>query len=121
LHVISSWDGGYEVWRMLNFAENGKNAISMGKFLAENGKKALFRPKIQTWTTMPLKVGIIATFRGLLSDWSTCPHALKHIQNLLQKTDDRGKIKQLQIIPRYDILAAVNKHECEKVANREIG
>jgi hypothetical protein len=26
--------------------------------LAENGKKGIFRPKIRTWTTMPLKVGI---------------------------------------------------------------
>jgi hypothetical protein len=37
-------------------------------FLAENGKKGIYSPKIRTWATMPLKVGIIGTFRGLLSD-----------------------------------------------------
>ena len=41
-----------------------------GEILAEKGKKGIFRTKIRTWTTMPLKVGIIATFRGLLSDAS---------------------------------------------------
>jgi hypothetical protein len=51
-------------------AENGKNAISRRKILAENGIYAISRLKIRTWTTMPLKVGIIATFRGLLSDCS---------------------------------------------------
>jgi len=43
---------------------------SQGEILAENGIFALFRPKIRTWTTMPLKGHIIATFRGLLSDCS---------------------------------------------------
>jgi hypothetical protein len=38
--------------------------------MEEKGIFALFRLKIRTWTTMPLKVGIIATFRGLLSDCS---------------------------------------------------
>jgi hypothetical protein len=36
--------------------------------IAENGKKAISSLKIRPWTTIPLKVGIIATFRGLLSD-----------------------------------------------------
>jgi hypothetical protein len=40
------------------------------KISAENGIFALFSPKILTWQTMPFKVGIIATFRGLLSDCS---------------------------------------------------
>jgi hypothetical protein len=40
-------------------------------FQAENGIFALFSPKILTWTTMPLKVGFIPGFRGLLSDCST--------------------------------------------------
>jgi hypothetical protein len=44
-----------------------------GKFPAEKGKKGLFRLKIRTWTTMPLKRHIIATFRGLLSDFSPEP------------------------------------------------
>jgi hypothetical protein len=39
-----------------------------GKILAEKDKKGIFRPKIRTWTTMPLKVGIINTFRGLVTD-----------------------------------------------------
>jgi len=42
----------------------------LGENSAEKGKKGISKPKIRTWTTMPLKVGIIATFRGLLSDWS---------------------------------------------------
>jgi hypothetical protein len=49
-------------------AEKGKNTVSRREISAENAFFALFRPKIRTWTTMPLKVGIIATFRGLLSD-----------------------------------------------------
>jgi hypothetical protein len=36
---------------------------------AENGMFALFSLKIQTWQTMPLKVGIILGFRGLVTDW----------------------------------------------------
>jgi hypothetical protein len=55
---------------MFKNAENGKNAISRWHISAENAIFALFRSKIRTWTTMPLKVGIIATFRGLLSDCS---------------------------------------------------
>jgi hypothetical protein len=39
-----------------------------GEISAEKAFFALFSLKIRTWTTMPLKVGIIATFRGLLSD-----------------------------------------------------
>jgi hypothetical protein len=38
--------------------------------LAEKGKKGIFRAKIRTWTPIPLKVGIIATFKRLLSDCS---------------------------------------------------
>jgi hypothetical protein len=38
--------------------------------LAEKGKKGIFRTKIQTWTTMPLKVGFIPGFKGLVTDWS---------------------------------------------------
>jgi hypothetical protein len=41
-----------------------------GKILAENGKKGIFSLKIRTWTTMPLKVGFIPGFRGLLTDCS---------------------------------------------------
>jgi hypothetical protein len=55
---------------VIKIAENGKNAISRRNIAAEKGKKGISRPKIRTWTTMPLKVGIIATFRGLLSDCS---------------------------------------------------
>jgi hypothetical protein len=44
---------------------------------AENGKKGISRPKIRTWTTMPLKVGIIATFRGLLTSCSLCKNHRK--------------------------------------------
>jgi hypothetical protein len=55
---------------MLIIAENDKKAVSRGIFRAEKGIFALFRLKIRTWRTMPLKVGIIATFRGLLTDWS---------------------------------------------------
>jgi hypothetical protein len=39
-----------------------------GEISAEKGKKGIFSTKIWTWTTMPLKVGIIATFRGLVTD-----------------------------------------------------
>jgi hypothetical protein len=49
-------------------AENGKNAISRRHNSAENAFFTLFSQKIWTWQTMPLKVGIVATFRGLLSD-----------------------------------------------------
>ena len=38
--------------------------------MAGNGKKGIPSIKIRTWQTMPLKVGIIATFRRLLSDLS---------------------------------------------------
>jgi len=41
-----------------------------GKISSENSKKDLSSTKIRTWITMPLKVGIIATFKGLLSDCS---------------------------------------------------
>jgi hypothetical protein len=41
-----------------------------GEISAENVFFAIFRQKIQTWTTMPLKGHIIATFKGLLSDKS---------------------------------------------------
>jgi hypothetical protein len=44
--------------------------------LAENGKNAISSLKIRTWTNIPLKVGFIATFRGLLSDCSVI--LLKH-------------------------------------------
>jgi hypothetical protein len=37
---------------------------------AKNAFFALFSPKIQTWTTMPLKVGFFPGFRGLLTDCS---------------------------------------------------
>jgi len=57
---------------VLKIDENGKNAVSRRSFLAENGIFALFSLKIQTWTTMPLKVGFIPGFRGLLSDISIC-------------------------------------------------
>jgi hypothetical protein len=48
--------------------DNDKNAISRREISAENAFFALFRPKIRTWTTMPLKMGIIATFRRFLID-----------------------------------------------------
>jgi hypothetical protein len=50
--------------------ENGKNALFRGNFQVEKGIFCLFSLKIRTWTTMPLKVGIIATFRGLPTDQS---------------------------------------------------
>jgi hypothetical protein len=49
---------------------NGKNAISRGHISAGNALFAISSLKIRTWTIMPLKVGIIATFRGLLSVYS---------------------------------------------------
>jgi hypothetical protein len=52
------------------FDENGKKAISRRYISAENGIFALFRLKIRIWTTMPLKVGFMPGFRGLLSDCS---------------------------------------------------
>jgi len=55
---------------------------SQGEILAENGIFALFRPKIRTWTTMPLKGHIIATFRGLLSDCSLRRNSKKGISRL---------------------------------------
>ncbi len=39
-------------------------------FLFWNKVPGTFDVKFRTWTTIPLKVGIIATFRGLLSDLS---------------------------------------------------
>jgi hypothetical protein len=39
-----------------------------GEISTENGIFALFRPKIWTWTTVPLKVGFIPGFKGLLND-----------------------------------------------------
>jgi hypothetical protein len=53
---------------LFKITENSKKGISRRENLAEKGIFALFRLEIRTWTTMPLKVGIIATFRGLLSD-----------------------------------------------------
>jgi hypothetical protein len=37
----------------------------------ENGIFALFSPKIRTWSNMPLKVGFIQPFIGLVTDLST--------------------------------------------------
>jgi hypothetical protein len=48
--------------------EKRKNAISRRAVTAGNALFTLFRIKIRTWITMPLKGHIIATFRGLLSD-----------------------------------------------------
>jgi hypothetical protein len=45
-------------------------------FQAKNGIFALFSPKIRTWTTMPLKVGFIPGFRGLLTDCSRVSEGL---------------------------------------------
>ena len=53
---------------MLEIDENSKKWISKREISAENVIFSLIRPKIRTLTTMPLKVGIIATFRGLLTD-----------------------------------------------------
>jgi hypothetical protein len=41
----------------------------LGEIQAENGIFALFSPKIRTWITMPLKVGIIATSRDKHFAW----------------------------------------------------
>jgi hypothetical protein len=54
----------------LETTENGKNAIFSRGITAETGIFAISSLKIRTWTTMPLKVGIIATFKRLLSDCS---------------------------------------------------
>jgi hypothetical protein len=53
---------------VLKITENGKNNVSRIKNLAENGIFALFRTTIRTWTTIPLKVGFIPGFKGLLTD-----------------------------------------------------
>jgi len=57
---------------------------------AENGIFALFSLKIRTWTTMPLKVGIIATFRGLLSDCSLPGNGKKGISRELAPGDKKS-------------------------------
>jgi hypothetical protein len=63
---------------------------SQGEILAENGIFALFRPKIRTWTTMPLKGHIIATFRGLLSDCSLPGNSKKSISRKLAPGDKKS-------------------------------
>jgi hypothetical protein len=60
----------YQIYRINKIAENVKNATSKWDVLAENAFFAIFSTKIKTWTTMPLKVGFIPGFRGLLSDCS---------------------------------------------------
>jgi hypothetical protein len=67
---MSDWS---DYWITCNYEKVDLNRIMakmafQGEISAENAFFALFRPKIRTWQTMPLKVGIIATFRGLLSD-----------------------------------------------------
>jgi hypothetical protein len=58
--------------------------------LAEKGKKGIFSLKIRTWTTMPLKVGIIATFRGFLSDCSLPGNGKKGISRELAPGDKKS-------------------------------
>jgi hypothetical protein len=41
-----------------------------GEISAEKGKNGISSTKIRTWQTMPLKVGFIPGFRGLLTDQS---------------------------------------------------
>jgi hypothetical protein len=53
-----------------------------GKILAEKGKKGIFSTKIWTWTTMPLKVGFIPGFRGLVTDCSLPGNGKKGISRL---------------------------------------
>jgi hypothetical protein len=53
-------------------------------FLAENGIFAIFRLKIRTWQTMPLKVGFIPGFRGLPTDWSSFLFSLEISQHSQQ-------------------------------------
>jgi hypothetical protein len=57
---------------------------------AENGIFALSRLKIRTWTTMPLKGHIIATFKGLLSDCSLCRNGKKSISRNLVPGDKKS-------------------------------
>jgi hypothetical protein len=54
----------------LEIDENSKKGISKREISAENVIFVLIRPKIWTWTNMPLKVSIIGIFKRLLSDYS---------------------------------------------------
>jgi hypothetical protein len=65
--------GGFGRLKKVHFSENALKALSRGLFLAEKGLQAVFRPKIRTWTSMPLKGHIVATFRGPFTDCSL-PH-----------------------------------------------
>jgi hypothetical protein len=47
-----------------------ENAFYLKAFKTKNGIFALFSTKIRTWTTIPLNVGFIPGFRGLVTDWS---------------------------------------------------
>jgi hypothetical protein len=57
---------------------------------AENGIFALFSTKIRTWTMMPLKGDIIATFRGLLTDCSLCRNGKMSIPRELAPGDKKS-------------------------------
>jgi hypothetical protein len=63
----------YRKWQKGHFQDN---------LLAENALFALFSTKIRTWTLMPLKGHIIATFRGLLSDSSLRRNGKKSILSI---------------------------------------
>jgi hypothetical protein len=39
-------------------------------FSGEDGIFAIFKPKIQTWAIMPLKISFIITLSGLFTDFS---------------------------------------------------
>jgi hypothetical protein len=74
--------------KALKIPKNGKNAISRGIISAENAIFALFSPKNRTWQTMPLKVGFIPGFRGLLTDCSLQVFAKKGFYRDLQGNEN---------------------------------
>jgi len=56
-------------WECIKFMKMEKWHFK-GGISAENALFAISRLKIRTWITMPLKVGFIPGFRGLVTDWA---------------------------------------------------
>ena len=85
---------------------NGKKAVSKRSFTSENALFALFRPKIRTWASMPLKGHIIAGFRGHKRDDSRYRKYLELIRFMQVPEIEQillGKLLELKLIARSEI------------------
>ena len=87
-----------------------------GEISAKNAFFALFSLKIRTWTTMPLKVGIIATFRGLPSDCSLRRNGKKVIS--MKPAPGNKKSTGCRYIPMSNITQSLAQASTGRAKNK---